>query len=79
MRDLDLPPMLSGSSEQQLRQLRDYLIRLVQSLNEEDEKQAKNYADIFIQSCSDILEKCGILISSLQCDILHFRKGGISS
>ena len=38
MRDLDLPPMLSGSTEQQLRQLRDYLIRLVQSLNEEDEK-----------------------------------------
>ncbi len=27
---------------------------------EEDEAQAKNYADIFIQSCSDILEKCGI-------------------
>lgn len=28
--------------------------------SDEDEKQAKNYADIFIQACSDILEKCGI-------------------
>jgi hypothetical protein len=38
MRDLDLPPILSGTEEQQIRQLRDYLIRLVQTLNEEDEK-----------------------------------------
>ncbi len=38
MRDLDLPPILSGEPEQQLRQLRDYLIRLVQSLNEEEDK-----------------------------------------
>lgn len=38
MIDLDLPPILSGTEEQQIRQLRDYLIRLVQTLNEEDEK-----------------------------------------
>lgn len=36
MRDLDLPPILSGTEEQQIRQLRDYLIRLVQTLNEEE-------------------------------------------
>jgi hypothetical protein len=39
MRDLDLPPLLSGDPEQQLRQLRDYLVRLVRSLNEEEEKK----------------------------------------
>lgn len=38
MRDLDLPPMLSGDAQQQIRTLRDYLIRLVQSLNEEEER-----------------------------------------
>ena len=38
MRDLELPPMLSGDPEQQLKQLRDYLIRLVRELNEEEEK-----------------------------------------
>ena len=38
MRDLELPPMLSGDPEQQLTQLRDYLIRLVRELNEEEEK-----------------------------------------
>ena len=32
---LDLPPMLRGSEQQQLRELRDYLVRLVQKLNEE--------------------------------------------
>lgn len=37
MRDLDLPPILTGDAEQQLRQLRDYLIRLVQTLNEEED------------------------------------------
>ena len=38
MRDLELPPMLAGDEKQQIRQLRDYLIRLVQTLNEEEEK-----------------------------------------
>lgn len=38
MRDLEYPPILSGDAEQQLRQLRDYLIRLVQALNEEEDK-----------------------------------------
>ncbi len=32
---LELPPMLRGSEQQQLRELRDYLVRLVQKLNEE--------------------------------------------
>ena len=38
MRDLDLPPILTGDEKQQLRQLRDYLVRLVQTLNEEEER-----------------------------------------
>ena len=32
---LELPPMLRGNEQQQLRELRDYLVRLVQKLNEE--------------------------------------------
>lgn len=32
---LELPPMLRGSEQQQLRELRDYLVRLIQKLNEE--------------------------------------------
>ena len=31
----ELPPMLRGSEQQQLRELRDYLVRLIQKLNEE--------------------------------------------
>lgn len=31
----EYPPILRGSPENQLRQLRDYLVRLVQKLNEE--------------------------------------------
>ncbi len=38
MRDLEYPPLLSGDAEQQVRALRDYLIRLVQALNEEEDK-----------------------------------------
>ncbi len=37
MRNLDLPPLLSGDAEQQLRQLKDYLVRLILTLNEEEE------------------------------------------
>lgn len=33
---IELPPILQGSTEQQLQQLRDYLIRLAQQLNEEE-------------------------------------------
>jgi len=32
---IELPPMLFGSEQEQLRQLRDYLVRLVGQLNEE--------------------------------------------
>ena len=31
---LEYPPILSGSTEQQLRSLRDYLVRLIRALNE---------------------------------------------
>ena len=33
---IDLPPMLAGDPQHQIRQLRDYLIRLAQQLNEEN-------------------------------------------
>ena len=36
MRTIDLPPILTGDEEHQIQQLRDYLIRLVQQLNEEE-------------------------------------------
>ena len=32
-----LPPILTGDEKQQIRQLRDYLVRLVSQLNEEEE------------------------------------------
>ena len=32
---VEYPPILSGEPEEQLRQLRDYLVRLAQTLNEE--------------------------------------------
>lgn len=32
----ELPPMLSGTAEQQVHQLREYLLRLVLRLNEEE-------------------------------------------
>ena len=32
---IEYPPILSGEPEEQLRQLRDYLVRLAQTLNEE--------------------------------------------
>ena len=35
-RPMELPPILTGDTEHQIRQLRDYLIRLAQQLNEED-------------------------------------------
>ncbi len=33
---IELPPMLMGDERQQIRQLRDYLVRLVLQLNEEE-------------------------------------------
>lgn len=36
MRNLEYPPMLNGTPEQQLEQLREYLLRVVQRLNEEE-------------------------------------------
>ncbi len=33
---IELPPMLAGDEKQQIKQLRDYLIRLVLQLNEEE-------------------------------------------
>ncbi len=33
---IELPPILSGDEQNQIRQLRDYLIRLAQRLNEEE-------------------------------------------
>ena len=33
---IDLPPILTGDERQQIKQLRDYLIRLVRQLNEEE-------------------------------------------
>lgn len=35
----EYPPILRGSPENQLRQLRDYLVRLVQKLNEEEREK----------------------------------------
>ena len=37
----EYPPILRGSPENQLRQLRDYLLRLVQKLNEAEEREKK--------------------------------------
>jgi len=34
---IELPPILTGDEQQQLRQLRDYLVRLVRQLNAEME------------------------------------------
>lgn len=36
---MEYPPILYGSTENQLRQLRDYLVRLVEKLNEETENK----------------------------------------
>lgn len=35
----ELPPVLGGSVEQQLMQIREYLLRLVLQLNEEGESE----------------------------------------
>ena len=35
MLGIEYPPILSGTPEEQLEQLRDYLVRLAQKLNEE--------------------------------------------
>ena len=37
----EYPPMLHGSTESQLRQLRDFLVRLVQKLYETEEVREK--------------------------------------
>ena len=37
----DYFPMVPGSTESQLRQLRDFLVRLVQKLNETEEVREK--------------------------------------
>lgn len=34
---IELPPILTGDEKQQIKQLRDYLIRLALQLNEEEE------------------------------------------
>ena len=34
---LEYPPILSGSAERQLQLLRDYLVRLIQTINEKEE------------------------------------------
>ena len=39
MMDMELPPVLTGDVQQQLRQLREYLLRLVLQMNEEAEKK----------------------------------------
>lgn len=36
MRDFELPPLLQGTAEQQLQQLREYLLRLIMQMNEEE-------------------------------------------
>ena len=33
---MEMPPILTGDEKQQIKQLRDYLIRLVLQLNEEE-------------------------------------------
>jgi hypothetical protein len=38
MRPYELPPMLNGTAEQQLQQLREYLMLLIMQLNEEENK-----------------------------------------
>lgn len=35
----EYPPILRGSTENQLRQLRDYLVRLVQRMNEAEAQE----------------------------------------
>ena len=37
MEVFEYPPILTGSDEEQLAQLRDYLVRLTQKLNERQE------------------------------------------
>ncbi len=39
MRDMELPPVLYGDAQQQIRQLREYLLRLVMQMNEEADNQ----------------------------------------
>lgn len=36
MRQIDLPPILTGDEQNQIQQLRDYLVRLVTVLNQEE-------------------------------------------
>lgn len=38
MRPYELPPILTGSAEHQLQQLREYLMRLILQLNEEENR-----------------------------------------
>lgn len=38
MKPYELPPMLNGTAEQQLQQLREYLMRLILQMNEEANK-----------------------------------------
>lgn len=33
----EMPPILKGTAEEQLKQLRDYLIRLINKLNQEEQ------------------------------------------
>ncbi len=34
----EYPPILSGTTEEQIRQLREFLFRVIQKLNEEDSR-----------------------------------------
>lgn len=35
----EYPPMLRGDEQQQIKELRDYLVRLIQKLNEEKARE----------------------------------------
>lgn len=35
----EYPPILTGSAEQQLRLLRDYLVRLIRQMNEKEKQE----------------------------------------
>lgn len=38
MKPYELPPMLSGTAEEQIDQLREYIMRLIMQLNEEENR-----------------------------------------
>ena len=36
---IEMPPILEGDEQNQIQQLRDYLVRVVMALNEEENKE----------------------------------------